>query len=166
MVLSRYRIIFVPVLVPFAALTISDLLGTWKGGKNYLILIALLILGYFAATPGSEKVSKLSKNDYAGIWSVHYATAIKNSLDYKQWDKVAPALSDFLQKYEPEKIANVQPSYRCEDSNEVEIFNYFAMMHSNLALVYNNNNDANNAASQREISEKLKNIATRQPRIH
>jgi hypothetical protein len=87
-------------------------------------------------------------------------------LDNKQWDKVAPALSDFLQKYEPEKIANVQPSYRCKDSNEVEIFNYFAMMHSNLALVYNNNNDANNAASQREISEKLKNITTRQPRIH
>lgn len=166
MVLSRYRIIFVPVLIPFAALIITELLGTWKGRKNYLIILAVLILGYWVALTGSQKVNTISKNDYAGIWSVHYVNTVKKQIDLQQWDKVSTELFDYFNKYEPGKISAAEPSYRCEDRNESEIFNYFSMMHSNLSLVCNNNKDSIHARSESEISVTLKNIATWQPRSH
>jgi 4-amino-4-deoxy-L-arabinose transferase-like glycosyltransferase len=166
MVLSRYRIIFVPVLIPFAALTITELLGSWKGRENYLIMVALLVFGYWAATTGNIQVSKITKNDYAGIWSVHYANSIKDPLARQEWDKVAPALSGFLDKYEPRKISDANPSYRCDDRNESEIFDYFSMMHSNLSIVCSNNKDSARARSEGEISANLKTIASRQPRSH
>ena len=63
MVLSRYRIIFAPVMIPFAAFTVAELLGSWKGWKHYLIIPAVLILAYWASTTGNEKVNQISKND-------------------------------------------------------------------------------------------------------
>ena len=161
MVLSRYRIIFVPVLIPFAALTVTELLGTWKGWKNYVIILALLILGFWAATPGSEKVSKITKNDYAGIWGVHFARNINARLANQQWDTVAASLRDFLSLYEPGEIKNAKPTYLCRDRNESEVFSYFSMMHSNLSSLYYNMKDSANVRPEREIAEKLKNIADR-----
>ena len=161
MVLSRYRIILVPVLIPFAALTITELLGSWKGWKNYVVLLSVLILGYWAATTGKEPVSEITKNDYAGIWFVHYSGTVKKHLDQQQWDKVAISLNDFLEKYEPGEITTVKPSYVCKDRNESDIFAYFSSMHTNLSHLYNNSKDPNNAQAEKEISEKLKNIANR-----
>jgi 4-amino-4-deoxy-L-arabinose transferase-like glycosyltransferase len=164
MVLARYRIIFVPVLIPFAALTIIELAGSWKGWKNYGIVLALVVLGYWASTTGSATVSKITKNDYSGIWSSHYAGSIKNQLDRQQWDTVAIALSDFLSRYEPKTIAGAPATYRCENKNESEIFDYFSMMHANLSRIYNNISAGDKARSEDEISVRLKEIATRQPR--
>jgi hypothetical protein len=161
MVLSRYRIIFVPVLLPFAALTVAELTGRWKGWKNYLVILAVMILGYWAATPGSETVNKVSRNDFAGIWSVHYAGKNKSRLEQKQWDFVATSVHDFLSTYEPAEVTDVKPSHVCRNRNESEIFGYFSMMHSNLSKLYRNSKDPDNARIEAEIAEKLKNIADR-----
>jgi hypothetical protein len=161
MVLARYRIIFVPVMIPFAAYTVSELFGRWDGRKNYLLVMALLILGYWAATTGDEKVYRISRNDYAGIWAVHYGTSMKRRIEQQKWDSVAASLSDFLRKYEPGDIASLTPSYRTSDSNEKEIVGFFATMHSNLSVIYSNLKDLPNSEAEHEIGEKLKNIAAR-----
>ncbi len=163
MVLARYRIIMVPVLIPFAALTITELLKSWKGWKNYLVVCAIVILGFWVSTTGSAKVSQINSYDYVGIWSGHYVKKVKEQLDRKEWDKVARELSDFISRYEPGKVSGAATSYRCADQNEAGIFDYFSGMHANLAQVLVNAKDSEGAGREREIAVKLKNIAARQP---
>ena len=163
MVLARYRIILVPVLIPFAALTITELLKTWKGWKNYLVVFAIIILGFWVSTTGSANVSQINSYDYVGIWSGHYVNKVKEQLDHKQWDKVARELSDFITRYEPGKVSGASTSYRCADQNEAGIFEYFSGMHANLAQVLVNAKDSEGAGREREISAKLKDIAARKP---
>ncbi len=165
MVLSRYRIILVPVLIPFAALTVVELLESWKGWKNYAIVAALVLLGFWASSTGGVTVSKITRNDYTEIWSVHYTKNIQAQLGQHQWDKVARSIKDFLSGYEPGKITNAGPSFLCRDRSESDIFDYFSMMHGNLSRLYHNIGDSTRARTEGDIAGKLKNIASRQPLI-
>ncbi len=159
MVLSRYRIIFAGVLVPFAALTIAELLGSWKGWKNWLIIISLVIVGYWTSKPGSERVSKLTKEDYSGMWSVHYGDTIKKALEQKQWHNIAGLLNDYFIRYEPDKIKNIKPFYHCNERSESDIFQFFSGMHESLAFIYQQAGDTNTAKVEDDISRKLKTAA-------
>ncbi len=159
MVLSRYRIIFAGVLVPFAALTIAELLGPWKGWKNWLIILSLVIVGYWTSKPGSEKVSKITSGDYSGMWSIHYGNTVNKALEQKQWHNIAGLFNDYFTRYEPDKIKNIKPFYRCKEKNESDIFQFFSGMHENLAFVYQQANDTNTAKVEDGISRKLKNAA-------
>ena len=163
MVLSRYRILFAPILIPFAAVTVNELLGSWKIWKNYLIILAILILGYWASLPGSEKVNEITKNDYEGIWGAHFSKTAVKEFNLQHLDKVASIIHDFLNGYEPKQIKNVNPFYQCRNQNESEIFNYFYTMHANLVNIYNAIKEDGNSRSEAVISEKLKNIIDRQP---
>jgi len=164
MVLSRYRIIFVPVLIPFAALAVTELLGPWKGWKNYLAVIAVVILGYWSSTTGNEKVSRVTRNDFTGIWSVHYAGTVPEQIRLQEWDKVAASLSAFLEKYEPPRMSAAGSSHVCNDRNESDIFDFFSLMHANLAVIYRKCNEPDKAATEDGIAQRLKNIAGRPPR--
>jgi hypothetical protein len=161
MVLSRYRIVLVPVLIPFAALTVTELLSTWKGWKNYLIVLAVLGLGYWSSTTGNKPVSELSRNDYSGIWTAYYADKVKKEIEQNQIREVASGLQDYFDRYQPKTISEASPAYRCKDLNESDVFLYFSEMHSRFVNVYLNLRDSTNARKQKEISENLKMVASR-----
>lgn len=159
MVLARYRIIFAGVLIPFAALTISELFRSWKGWKNWLIVLFLCGVGYWTSKPGSEKVSKITKEDYSGAWSIHYGDTIKKALEQKQWPVISRSLKDYFTRYEPDNIKNITPFYRCKGFNEAEIFRFFSSMHESLAFIYQQAGDTNTAKVEGNIAIKLKTAA-------
>lgn len=161
MVLSRYRIILAVVLIPFAALTIAELLSSWKGWKNYLILISLGILGYWASTPGTDKVAKITSNDYNSVLAIHYNDPLQEAIDHQKWNSIVNLLSDFITRYEPEKIKKIKPFYKCNEPVESGIFIYFSDMHGNLAHALELSGDSKSAIIERDIADKLKTAANR-----
>ena len=128
-------------------------------------MAALVLLGFWASSTGGVTVSKITRNDYTEIWSVHYTKNIQAQLGQHQWDKVARSIKDFLSGYEPGKITNAGPSFLCRDRSESDIFDYFSMMHGNLSRLYHNIGDSTRARTEGDIAGKLKNIASRQPLI-
>ena len=159
MVLSRYRITLIAVLIPLAALTIAELLTSWKGWKNYLILIALGILGFWASTPGTDKVAKITANDFSSAFLIHYNDAAREAIDHQKWQNLVNLLNDHISEYEPEKIRTIKPFYKCTESGESGILLYFSNMHVNLGHAYEMEGDLKSAKIESDIADKLKTAA-------
>jgi 4-amino-4-deoxy-L-arabinose transferase-like glycosyltransferase len=156
MVLARYRIILAPVLIPFAAFTVSELFSPWKGYRNWLVIFSLVIIGYWASKPGDERVHRVTKEDYSGMWSIHYGEPVKKALDQKQWKSIVASLNDYFARYEPDDIKNIKPLYHCKSKNESDIFQFFAGMHESFAFICHQAGDDNAAQKEGDFSKKLK----------
>jgi hypothetical protein len=159
MVLSRYRIIFAVVLIPFAALTLAEFFSSWKGWKNYFILLGLCIFGYWAATPGKERVTKIPSMEYSLIYEVHYVSQMGKYVNDKNWDQVTATIEDFIQGYEPARIRHPDPFYRCRDKTDSEIFNFFAWIHGIRSQAFLQKADTAGAAPDAAIAARLKEAA-------
>ncbi|NQV01803.1 MAG: glycosyltransferase family 39 protein, partial [Bacteroidia bacterium] len=60
MVLARYRIGLMPLLAPFAALTIVEIFsGTWRGWKKPLIIAGVILLFFWTDSPRTEYTVKV-----------------------------------------------------------------------------------------------------------
>jgi 4-amino-4-deoxy-L-arabinose transferase-like glycosyltransferase len=159
MVLSRYRIIFAVVLIPFAAYTIVELFTSWKGWKNIAIASSVLIIFFWTNGPRNELTVKLAASDYGGMFDIHHLKEIQEGVNKNDWKEVAKGFSSYIDKYEPEIITDMKPYYRCKDQNEAGILSHFALMHERKSTVLNLLADTVNAKKEAEISIKLKNVA-------
>ncbi len=136
MVLSRYRVSLVPLLAPFAALTLTEFLRPWKWKKNLLILAALAPLFLWANSPRNDSTRMLWNGDFSIIYRVHYIGSIQNAADQKQWDIAVSRINQYINRYEPVKIKNPPAGYRCQDQEEADLFLYFADIHQIRARIY------------------------------
>ncbi|MCX6279221.1 MAG: glycosyltransferase family 39 protein [Bacteroidetes bacterium] len=159
MVLSRYRIVFAVVLIPFAAYTIAELFTSWKGWKNIAILASIVIISFWTSQPRNEQTVRIAKLDYAVMLGVHYSDRIQTSVNDKNWKETSRLFDDYITKYQPEAIDNIKPFYRCQDRNEADIWSYFSLIHERRATVFNLEGDTINAKKEADISQKLKEAA-------
>ena len=159
MVLSRYRIIFAVVLIPFAAYTIVELFTSWKGWKNIAIASSVLIIFFWTNGPRNELTVKLAASDYGGMFDVHYLKPIQDGVAKTNWKVVATGFDDYIKKYEPAFITSSKPFYRCKNQTEAAIWSHFALMHERNSTVLNLVGDTLNAKKEAVISLKMKNIA-------
>ncbi len=159
MVLSRYRIVFAVVLIPFAAFTIAELFTSWKGFKNIVILVSVVIIYFWTSQPSNEQTVRIARLDYAVMLGVHYSDRIQTSLNDKNWKEASRLFEDYITKYQPDAIANVKPFYKCQDRNEADIWSYFSLIHERRATVFSLEGDTINARKAADISQKLKEAA-------
>ena len=159
MVLSRYRIVFAVVLIPFAAYTIAELFSAWNGWKNIAIVVSVLCISFWTSGPRNELTVKIATADYGAMFDVHYLKKIQAGIATNNWKEVARYFDNYIITYEPEEITNVKPFYRCKDQNEAGIWSFFSLMHERRSMVLNLANDTLNAKKEAAISLELKNVA-------
>ena len=156
MVLSRYRITLAPVLMPFAAFAVVELLGTWKKWQNLFIIIGLVPLFFWVAQPDSNEVNKIPANEYLIIYHTHYLKRIIGEADQKNWKGAIHLVTDFLDRYEPGKLKQIKPSYKCENENESQIFQLFSGFYEIRSRLFTADGLENPAADDLQNSALLK----------
>ncbi len=162
MVLARYRISLMPLLAPFAALTIIELLtGTWKGWKKPLIISGIILLFFWANSPRTEYTVKVSRNDYAALYILHYIDSINEAIDDGKLKEADRLVTKFLDRYEPTWITNIKVQYRYKDKNEMEMINFFSRLHYLRFQLLTDTGDPGAAKRESAITNRLKRAAKR-----
>lgn len=156
LVLSRHRVALIPVLLPFAALTLTELTGSWKGWKNFIILTGLMILTALSSSPNNANTVEMLEVDYHSIYEMHYMQPLKTLVDNREWKKAAVLLEDFINTYEPRSLKNSKPFYKCTMSREAEVYSYFSWIHSIYSQILVPTGDTKSAAEEEQISSRLK----------
>jgi len=156
LVLSRHRVALIPVLIPFAAFTITELAGSWKGGKNIKIIMVLVILTGWSASPNNEDTVTLSKLDYGTIYNMYYLESLKKYSDKLEWREATLLLEDFIDSYEPRSLKNIKPFYICKHMKEAEVYLFFSQIHSLQSQALLQAGDTESATEEEQISSRLK----------
>ena len=156
LVLSRHRVALIPVLLPFAALTITELTGSWRGWKNIIIMVGLVILTAWSASPDNEYTVGMALVDYDTIYNMHYVEPLKKLVDNKEWKKAAVLLEDYIDRYEPRALKNVKPFFKCTRIKEAEVYLFFSWIHSIHSQILLPIGDTKSATSEEQISSRLK----------
>jgi 4-amino-4-deoxy-L-arabinose transferase-like glycosyltransferase len=159
MVLSRYRIVFAGILIPFAAFSVSEFFGSWNGRKNWIMLACIAVLIFWCAQPSEDKVSRINKNDYSFLWTIHYFPEISKEAKAQHFAKTEFMFRDFINRYEPGYIRNLKSYYHCRNKDEAEIFGFFADLHGNLGGLYNYVGQKNSGEREMEFANRLKKAA-------
>ena len=136
MVLSRYRISLLPLLAPFAALTVAEFLGPWKWKKNLLIIAGLIPLFLVAGSPRNDTTRKLWNSDFSIIYRVHYLESMEQAAKAGKLDLAISKITDFIDRYEPIAVRKHSQGYRCLYPEESDLFLYFADIHQVRARIY------------------------------
>ena len=157
MVLSRYRIPFAVVLIPFAALSVSELFSTWSGKKNWLLLLGTGILAYWSYLPRDINTVRLNRQDYETVYIIHYSDSLKADNRRQDWKKFIVRLDDYIHRYQPSGILDKKDYYKCKNDKESGIFTFFSFIHQikSQALFYNG--DTIGARIENTLALKLKN---------
>jgi hypothetical protein len=156
MVLSRYRIIFVAVLVPFAAFTVRELLVSLKSRQTLFILAGLTATGFLAATPAPSGYILTPVDDYQKILVLNYSSDVNKAITAKEWQTVADLMQEFFARYEPERIRSLKPFYKCTLPGEANLFKWFSDLHANIAGLYQFMGKQEEAQKETALAEKLK----------
>lgn len=159
MVLSRYRIVFAGILLPFAGYALSCLFDRWKGWRNAVLLASLALLGYFCYQPPAGQVGRVVKNDYLIFWTIHYYPELSTSYRTHDYTRSATLFLEFLERYEPGYIRNMPSYYHCKTKDEAEIFSFFADVRNNFAGLYQFLGLTSSAEKQKELAARYRNAA-------
>jgi 4-amino-4-deoxy-L-arabinose transferase-like glycosyltransferase len=165
LVLSRHRVALIPVLLPFAALTITELTGSWRGWRNVIIMVGLVILTTWSASPNNEYTVGMLKVDYDSIYDMHYVEPLKKLVDNREWKKAAVLLEDFIDRYEPRTLRNIKPFFRCTRIKEAEVYLFFSWIHSIHSQILVPTGDSKSVTSEAQISSRLKEAGSIVPSI-
>ena len=150
------RVAVIPILIPFAALSLTELTGSWKGWKNAGLVGAMILLTAWAASPHNEYTVEMMKVDYDSVYNIHYVGPLKKLVDNKEWNQAALLLEDFIDRYEPRALKNIKPSFRCKNSQEAEVFAFFSWIHSIHSQILIPTGDTDAAAVEERVSQRLK----------
>ena len=156
MVLSRYRIVFAVVLIPFAAFTIAELFTSWKGWKNIALSGAVIGIALWTSAPRNEQTVQVSQRDYIAVFSVHFEGRIQQQVLSKDWNKAADIYDVYIKQYQPEEITDMKPFYRCKNRHEAEIWSFFAAMHERRSKLLDKAADSVNAKREADFALNLK----------
>ncbi len=159
MVLSRYRIVFTGVLIPFAAYSVAELFGRWKGWTNWVMIAGIAILGFWCSGPSTDEVSTVGKSDYMVFWTIHYFPEISQASKTGHFVKTEAMFRDFIARYEPGYLRDLPPYYHCKTKDESEIFGFFADVHGNLSGLYNFVGKRDSGQREADITTRLKTAA-------
>jgi hypothetical protein len=165
LVLSRHRVALIPVLIPFAAFTITDLTGSRRGWKNLTIVAGLVLLTAWSASPHNEFTVRMERVDYESIYIMHYVDPLKKLTDNREWKKAAVVLEDFIDRYEPRTLRNFKPFYRCSTSKEADVYLFFSWIHNIHSQILVPTGDTKSAASESQISSKFNEAASIDPAL-
>jgi len=159
MVLSRYRIVFSVVLIPFAAFTIAELFTAWKGWKNIALSGAVIGIALWTSAPRNEQTVKVVQRDYVAVFRVHFEERIQKEVTSKDWNKAADLYDAYIKQYQPDEITDMKPFYRCKDRHEAEIWSFFASMHERRSKLLHMAADSVNAKREADAALNLKNAS-------
>jgi len=156
MVLSRYRIVFAGLLIPFAAYTVSQLFSTWKGWQNWLLVAGVCLVGFWCSKPSGDEIITVGKTDYAAFWTIHYFNEIAKEANARNFDRTEFLFNDFIKRYEPDEIKELKPYYRCSTKGESGVFSFFENVHNNLAGLYRYTGKTDLEVREKEIANQLR----------
>jgi 4-amino-4-deoxy-L-arabinose transferase-like glycosyltransferase len=156
MVLSRHRVALIPVLIPFAAFTIAELAGSWRGWEKVMIVLGLAILTGLSATPNNEYTIKMAAVDYDSIYNMYYVDSLKKLVDNKEWKAADLLLEDFIEVYEPRVIKNISLTFKCTRIHEAEVYLFFSWIHSIHSQILVPTGDTQGAVNEEHVSARLK----------
>jgi hypothetical protein len=160
MVLARYRVSLVPVMVPFAGLTIVELIrGNWKRWEKPVLIAGIILLFLWANSPRNEYTVKIFRNDYGTVYTIHYADSMQEAVSRQDWNNAAGLLNQFFDRYEPAWIKDLTLPYRPKNLNEQETIAFFAWLHETRFQLLSNAGEQDEASQEETTAKKLKTAA-------
>jgi tetratricopeptide (TPR) repeat protein len=135
-VLSRYRLPLLPLLIPFAALTIVQITGwlwTRRLVPGVIAIAALFLLSLWTMRPLPENQALIRPSDYSAPYSYYYNPLLVEAIGKADWSRAAAILKDSL-SYEPEVVKQMGTLRPAQSANEAQLASLFAQVHNNLGV--------------------------------
>jgi Dolichyl-phosphate-mannose-protein mannosyltransferase len=111
-VLGRFRLSLAAALIPFAALTITEMasaLRTRRFARGAAIAATVVAAAAWTGRPLSENQVLIRTSDWILAWSVEYQDRVYAALDRKDAPAAGVAYQEFFARYEP-AIADIAAS--------------------------------------------------------
>jgi hypothetical protein len=157
-VLGRFRALLFAAAIPFAALTLVELLRAIRGrrpAKAFAIVAAALTIWTWTGRPLADDQLRVRTADWILAYSVVYQDKVYGALDRKEWANAGDAYLEFFARYEP-SVPQVLAS------RDPQLIPELADMHAECAQILKLSGRTALAQTQTEKAQQL--LALRQPR--
>jgi hypothetical protein len=135
---DRYRVPLTAALIPFAALTVVQVVQWLRDGrqaKSVLAITAIALLAAWTARPLPNDIPVIRPDDYTTSYQVYYNPLEVNARQEGNYLKAADLLLESL-AFEPEMVKRLGPAHPTHSPLEAELALFFSDIHGRCAEDY------------------------------
>ena len=154
---ARYRLPMAAGLIPFAAMTLVQMLRWAMSAQRRKLLAAaacVVLVGAWTgrALPGNQPIIRAA--DYKAPYEFYYTPLIAEAMNGGQWQQAADAIAEYL-RYEPEFLRSIGPSRPAWSNFEIGLAEFYGRMHDFYAKVLEKAGHRDLAVDERRIARRL-----------
>lgn len=163
LVISRYRIPFQALLIPFAAWTLAFMLRVLIERRVWLAIgmtAAVTMVASWTGRPLPPSRPLIRCADYSAAYSAYYSPNAQAAIRAGRWDIAAAGMKASL-TYEPQVVRTMGSARAAMNNEEAALAELYSQVHGRIGEALKNSGKPDEASAEERRSGELKSAADR-----